>query len=71
MSRMLAAKASLAIRVDALGDDVGTEMGIEHRATLEKRLRILEAEKVTCVLCTIFQYRYIPFDDGNSAQMIT
>lgn len=43
---MLAAKASLAIRVDALGDDVGTEMGIEHRAKLEKRLRQLESEKV-------------------------
>lgn len=43
MSRMLAAKAALATRVDALGDDgTGTELGIEHRAKLETRLRILE-----------------------------
>jgi nucleolar protein 58 len=43
VSRMLAAKAALAIRVDALGEDVNNEMGIEHRATLEKRLHSLEA----------------------------
>ena len=42
VSRMLAAKAALAIRVDALGEDVDNEMGIEHRATLEKRLSQLE-----------------------------
>jgi nucleolar protein 58 len=46
MSRMLAAKASLAIRVDALGEDVTSEMGIEHRAKLEKRLRQLEEDKL-------------------------
>ena len=46
MSRMLAAKASLAIRVDALGEDVGTDMGIEHRAKLERRLREIEEGKV-------------------------
>lgn len=43
MSRMLAAKASLATRVDALGEDgTGTELGIEHRAKLESRMRVLE-----------------------------
>lgn len=42
LSRMLAAKTSLAVRVDALGEDVGNELGIEHRAKLEKRLRSLE-----------------------------
>ncbi|KAI0217759.1 Nucleolar protein 58 [Lamellibrachia satsuma] len=42
ISRMLAAKASLAIRVDALGEDTGCEMGIDHRAKLEARLRHLE-----------------------------
>ncbi|XP_037268482.2 nop5 ribonucleoprotein [Rhipicephalus microplus] len=43
MSRMLAAKAALATRVDALGEDgTGTELGIEHRAKLETRLRVLE-----------------------------
>lgn len=39
MSRMLAAKAALAIRVDALGEDTNVELGMEHRAMLEKRMR--------------------------------
>merc|ERR1739838_585854 len=42
ISRMLAAKASLAIRYDALGEDTNAEMGIENRAKLEARLRHLE-----------------------------
>lgn len=42
VSRMLAAKASLAIRVDALGEESNNELGIEHRAKLESRLRMLE-----------------------------
>ncbi|KAB0797602.1 hypothetical protein PPYR_08595 [Photinus pyralis] len=43
MSRMLAAKAALATRYDALGED-GTsfDLGAEHKAKLEARLRILE-----------------------------
>ena len=43
---MLAAKASLAIRVDALGEGTGCEMGIDHRAKLEARLRHLEDGQV-------------------------
>lgn len=42
MSRMLAAKASLATRVDALGEDVSFDLGAEHKAKLEARLKILE-----------------------------
>uniref|UniRef100_V5H0A7 Nucleolar protein 58 n=1 Tax=Anoplophora glabripennis TaxID=217634 RepID=V5H0A7_ANOGL len=42
MSRMLAAKASLATRVDALGEDGNFTLGAEHRAKLEARLRVLE-----------------------------
>jgi len=42
MSRMLAAKASLATRVDALGEDVNINLGAEHKAKLEARLRVLE-----------------------------
>jgi len=42
MSRMLAAKAALATRVDALGEDVTAELGAEHRTKLESRLRMLE-----------------------------
>lgn len=37
MSRMLAAKASLAIRVDALGESTDAELGAEHKANLEAR----------------------------------
>lgn len=42
ISRSLAAKASLATRVDAFGEDVTMELGTEHRAKLEIRLRMLE-----------------------------
>merc|ERR1719282_1236310 len=43
VSRMLAAKASLACRVDALGEETNTDLGIEHRAKVESRIRQLEA----------------------------
>lgn len=42
MSRMLAAKASLATRVDALGEDGSFELGAAHKAKVEARLRLLE-----------------------------
>ena len=42
MARMLAAKAALATRVDALGEEVNFDLGAEHKAKLEARLRILE-----------------------------
>lgn len=47
ISRSLAAKASLATRVDAFGDDVTMQLGIDHRAKLETRLRMLEEGKNT------------------------
>ena len=43
---MLAAKASLAARVDALGEDGDTSMGIETRAAVELRLKALEENQV-------------------------
>ncbi|GJP61105.1 hypothetical protein CLOP_g18310 [Closterium sp. NIES-67] len=42
ISRVLAAKCSLAIRVDALGDSTEPTVGIEGRAKIEQRLRQLE-----------------------------
>ncbi len=48
---MLAAKTALAVRVDALGEDVDSEMGIEQRAKLEARLRVLEEEPVSYGIC--------------------
>lgn len=69
MSRMLAAKASLAVRYDALNEEtrqaaadaadedgvvangapapvVKADLGLEHRARLEARLRQLEEQQV-------------------------
>ncbi|XP_077958495.1 nucleolar protein 58 isoform X1 [Gasterosteus aculeatus] len=46
ISRMLAAKAALAIRYDALGEDTNAEMGVENRAKLEIRLRHLEEKGI-------------------------
>ena len=46
ISRMLAAKASLAARVDALGEDVGTDMAVENKAKLESRLKMFEDDQV-------------------------
>ena len=37
VSRMLAAKSALAIRVDALGESTDAELGAEHKANLEAR----------------------------------
>lgn len=51
ISRMLAAKAALAIRYDALGEDTNAEMGAENRAKLEARLRQLE-ERGVCTTAT-------------------
>uniref|UniRef100_A0A3Q3JGP1 Nucleolar protein 58 n=1 Tax=Monopterus albus TaxID=43700 RepID=A0A3Q3JGP1_MONAL len=46
ISRMLAAKAALAIRYDALGEDTNAEMGAENRAKLEARLHQLEEKGI-------------------------
>ncbi|CAK9294567.1 unnamed protein product [Gordionus sp. m RMFG-2023] len=47
ISRMLAAKAALATRYDALGENVSVnmELGLEHKAKLEVRLRQLEQQQ--------------------------
>lgn len=42
MSRSLAAKAALATRVDAFGEDTSFTLGAEHKVKLEARLRLLE-----------------------------
>uniref|UniRef100_A0A0B7AUP0 Nucleolar protein 58 n=1 Tax=Arion vulgaris TaxID=1028688 RepID=A0A0B7AUP0_9EUPU len=42
LSRMLAAKASLAIRVDALSETSDCTLGVEQRAKLESRVRSLD-----------------------------
>ena len=42
ISRMLAAKTSLSIRMDALGDAENVSIGLEGREKVELRLRQLE-----------------------------
>ncbi|XP_042435892.1 probable nucleolar protein 5-2 [Zingiber officinale] len=46
ISRSLAAKTALAIRYDALGDSQDNSMGLENRAKLETRLRVLEGREL-------------------------
>ncbi|XP_078435574.1 putative nucleolar protein 5-2 [Wolffia australiana] len=46
ISRSLAAKAALAIRYDALGEGEDNSMGLENRAKLEARLRVLEGREL-------------------------
>jgi len=55
VSRMLAAKAALATRVDALGEETNTDLGIEHRAKVEGRIRMLETGEVTKISGTAKQ----------------
>lgn len=49
MSRMLAAKSALACRVDAMGENPGNALGLEHKAKLEARLKVLEESKVRAI----------------------
>ena len=49
VSRMLAAKAALAIRVDALGEDTQATLGIEQRADLERKFALLEQNAVSII----------------------
>jgi len=46
ISRMLAAKVSLAVRVDALGEDGNTTLGIDHLAKLQRNLKLMEEGSV-------------------------
>lgn len=50
ISRMLAAKASLCVRVDALGEESTTSIGASSRAKVEERLRQFEQDQVWCIV---------------------
>ena len=47
ISRMLAAKASLCVRVDALGEDVTSSIGLDSRAKVERKVQQCEEDKVS------------------------
>ncbi|XP_032685482.1 nucleolar protein 58-like [Odontomachus brunneus] len=53
MSRMLAAKASLATRFDALGENTSFDLGVEHKKKLEARLQLLELGNVRKISGTL------------------
>ncbi|CAG0879416.1 unnamed protein product [Cyprideis torosa] len=61
VSRMLAAKAALACRVDALGEEASSELGINHRAKLEARIRQLEGGAMTRLSPCPFRFRFYLF----------
>lgn len=46
VSRMLASKAALAIRVDALGEDNQGALGMKERTELERKFALLEQNAV-------------------------
>ena len=51
---MLAAKASLAIRYDALGEgESNTELAFANRGKIENRLKQLEKQQVCLNLCFV------------------
>jgi len=66
VSRMLAAKAALATRVDALGEETNTDLGIEHRAKVESRIRQLEGGEVTKISGTAKQSAKFDKFEGKS-----
>jgi len=49
ISRVLAAKASLSVRMDALGDTDGVTVALDHKAKVEARLRSLEGGVVKSI----------------------
>ena len=62
---MLAAKTALAVRYDALGEEVNTEMGVENRARLEIRIRNIEEGKVSTDQL-YYSYYFVPhFNERN------
>uniref|UniRef100_A0A915I1C8 Nucleolar protein 58 n=1 Tax=Romanomermis culicivorax TaxID=13658 RepID=A0A915I1C8_ROMCU len=79
MSRMLAAKAALACRVDALGEDNTAELGLEHRQKLENRIQVLQnqgSKKVSGTGKAGFQFQSykvkgeaIPYDASLDSTM--
>lgn len=64
MSRMLAAKSAIACRVDALGEDVSSELGTEHRAKLEMRIIQLQEQGVSAF------FQFLVADGKKSAFFI-
>ena len=68
ISRVLAAKCSLSIRVDALGDATEATIGIEDRVKVEERLRQLEGKtSVKANSSAKSKPKLEKYDGGNDA----
>lgn len=49
---MVAAKTALATRVDALGENVSTQIGLEGRSKVEARMRSIEGGHIHAISST-------------------
>jgi len=49
---MLAAKAALATRVDALGEDCSLDLGAEYKVKMKARIKILEEGNLHRIIYT-------------------
>jgi len=67
-SRMLAAKAALAARVDALGEETSIALGTQHRAYLESRMRILESGDKRAVSATKKKFTPQKYDNKSEVR---
>jgi len=69
LSRMLAAKAALAIRVDALSETSDSTLGLEQRAKLENRVRNLDEKAARRISGSgKFQEKQQKFTNGSEVQ---
>jgi nucleolar protein 58 len=66
MSRVLANKCALSIRVDALGDKDTPNIGIENREKVESRLRQLEGREIRSI-ATPKQTKFDKYSHSRSA----
>jgi len=48
ISRTLAAKTSLCVRVDALGEEPNSQIGLDSRVKVEQKIQQCEQDKVRC-----------------------
>merc|ERR1712137_223253 len=69
LSRMLAAKAALAIRVDALSETSDSTLGLEQRAKLENRVRSLDEKAARRISGSgKFQEKQQKYTNGSEVQ---
>jgi len=70
ISRVLAAKSALAIRVDALAENADSSIGLEGRAKVEARMKFLEEGKIRSIsrVGSNVKSPYQSYDSSRSSQ---